>query len=44
MPTNHAAVRQELERIKAEKAVLRAQREHEATDGPSPSEEVKKLV
>lgn len=44
MPTNHAAVRQELERIKAEKAALRAQREHEGAEDPSPSEGVKRLV
>ncbi|KAH9057148.1 hypothetical protein EDB83DRAFT_2224943 [Lactarius deliciosus] len=44
MPTNHAAVRQEIERIKAEKAALRAQREHETTEGPPPSEGAKKLV
>lgn len=44
MPTNHAAVRQELERIKAEKAALRAQREHEAKVDPPSSEGVKKLV
>ncbi|KAH9053869.1 hypothetical protein EDB87DRAFT_1568890 [Lactarius vividus] len=44
MPTNHVAVRQELERIKAEKAALRAQREHEATEGPSPNEGAEKLV
>ena len=44
MPTNHAAVRQEIERIKAEKAALRAQREHGATEDPLPNEGVKKLV
>lgn len=44
MPTNHAAVRQELERIKAEKAALRAQREHAAKEDPSSSEGFKKLV
>jgi hypothetical protein len=44
IPINHVAVRQELERIKAEKAALRAQREHEATEDPSPSEGVKRLV
>jgi len=44
MPINHAAVRQELERIKAEKAALRAQRGHETTQVPSPSEGVKRLV
>ena len=44
MPINHAAVRQEIERIKAEKAAQRAQREHGATEGPFPNEGVKKLV
>ena len=44
IPTNHVAVRQELERIKAEKAALRVQREHEAREDPSPSERVKRLV
>ena len=44
MPINHAAVRQELERIKAEKAALRAQRDHQATEVPLPSEGVKRLV
>jgi len=44
MPINHTAVRQEIERIKAEKAALRAQREHGATEDPLPNEGVKKLV
>ena len=44
MPTNHTAVRQELERIKAEKAALRAQREHNAKEDPSSSEGAKKLI
>ena len=44
MPTNHMAVRQELERIKAEKAALRAQREHNVKEDPSSSEGVKNLV
>ncbi|KAF8478956.1 hypothetical protein DFH94DRAFT_746686 [Russula ochroleuca] len=49
IPVNHAAVRQELERIKAEKAARRAQREHDETAGaglgsPTTSEGVKRLV
>lgn len=44
MPTNHASVRQELERIKAEKAARRAQREQEPTGNPDASEGVKRLV
>jgi len=44
MPTNHAAVRQELERIKAEKAARRAQRERESTGSFPPREEPERLV
>lgn len=44
IPTNHASVRQELERIKAEKAARRAQREQEATGNPDANEAVKRLV
>lgn len=44
MPTNHASVRQELERIKAEKAARRAQREQEPTGNPDASEGIKRLV
>lgn len=44
IPTNHASVRQELERIKAEKAARRAQREQVATGNPDGSEGVKRLV
>jgi hypothetical protein len=46
IPNNHAAVRQELVRIKAEKAARRAQSEHasEATGSPDASEGVKRLV
>ena len=44
MPTNHAAVRQEIGPIKAERDALRAQREHGATEEPLPNEGVKKLV
>jgi len=44
IPTNHASIRQELERIKAEKAVRRAQREHDTAGNPDASEGVKRLV
>ncbi|KAI0003249.1 hypothetical protein BJV74DRAFT_764453 [Russula compacta] len=44
IPTNHAAVRQELERIKAEKAARRAQREQEGTKDATASGGVKRLV
>ena len=44
IPTNHASVRQELERIKAEKAARRAQREHDTAGNPDASEGVKRLV
>jgi len=49
IPANHVAVRQELERIKSEKAARRAQREREevvAAGGPttSASEGIKRLV
>ncbi|KAI9463389.1 hypothetical protein F5148DRAFT_197574 [Russula earlei] len=44
IPTNHTAVRQELERIKAEKATRRMQREHEASGNSTASEEVKRMV
>jgi protein PET100 len=46
IPTNHAAVRQELERIKAEKAARRVQSEHasEATGTLDTSEGVERLV
>lgn len=47
IPANHAAVRQELERIKAEKAARRAQREYDenaAAGSPTPSEGIKRLV
>ncbi|KAN0105452.1 hypothetical protein V8E52_011046 [Russula decolorans] len=47
IPANHAAVRQELERIKAEKATRRAQRERDeaaATGSPTASEAIKRLV
>jgi len=44
IPTNHASVRQELERIKAEKAARRAQREHDTAGNPGASEGVKRLV
>jgi hypothetical protein len=44
IPTNHVAVRQELERIKAEKAARRAQREQETTGSLIPSEGPKRLV
>jgi|SRR6267142_220683 len=46
IPTNHAAVRQELVRIKAEKAARRVQSEHasEATGTPDATKGVKRLV
>ncbi|KAI0262896.1 hypothetical protein BC834DRAFT_889549 [Gloeopeniophorella convolvens] len=45
MPTNHVAVRQELERIKMEKAARRAQREQEDGLGDAASSEgVTRLV
>lgn len=47
IPANHAAVRQELERIKAEKATRRAQRERDepaAAGSPTASEGIKRLV
>jgi hypothetical protein len=47
IPANHGAVRQELERIKAEKAVRRAQREGDeaaAAGSPTASEGIKRLV
>jgi len=47
IPANHAAVRQELERIKAEKAARRTQRECDeaaAAGSPTASEGIKRLV